>query len=275
MSASKYHADPCDKPSISSGIAKLLLERPPLWAWSAHPKLNPKFKKPEPKAAFDIGHAAHAMLLEGGKGITVCDYDNWITKAAKEERDMARFQGFTPVLIADFERTAEMAAIAAEMLKTIGADVSKTSNEVTMIAQIDGATCRTRPDILAGNLIIDYKTTGKPLDQFAKQACSFGYDLQSAMYLDVAKAIEEPCEWLFLVQETAAPYPCQIFRPTREFLEVGKRKFKEALAIWKNCIETGCWPGYPKDVQLLDAMPWDLNDLTTEAEERLLQEFDK
>ena len=71
-----YHADCADTPSLSSSIAKLLLERPPYWAWAAHPKLNPEWKPAEPKAAFDIGSAAHALLLEEGAGIEMVDADN-------------------------------------------------------------------------------------------------------------------------------------------------------------------------------------------------------
>lgn len=270
-----YHADCADGISLSSGIAKLLLDRPPLWAWTAHPKLNPNFKKSEPKAAFDIGHAAHAMLLENGKGIVVCEFDNWLTKDAKGKRDEARENGYTPVLSADYERTQEMARIAADALKVIGIDVNVTSNECTMIAEVDGVLCRTRPDIYSEGLIIDYKTTARPVDQFDRQASKFGYDLQAAMYQRVAFELGKKCEWLFLVQETVAPYPVMTFKPTGEFIEVGKRKFQEALAIWKNCIENDVWEGYSLEVQLLDCMPWDANDLATEAEEKLLGDFDK
>lgn len=269
--ANEYHADPCDTPSLSSGIAKLLLERPPYWAWAAHPKLNPDYKPNAPKAAFDIGHAAHAVLLENGKGITVCDFDNWLTKDAKALRDEARACGDTPILSADFDRTKEMARIATfALLVSAGIDVKATQNEATMIADVDGVLCRTRPDILTDGLIIDYKTTGRPLDQFDRSAAKFGYDLQTVMYQHVALALGYKCDWLFLVQETTEPYPCQLFKPTREFLEVGQRKFQEAHATWKHHLETGKWPGYPQEIQLLDAMPWDLNDLNEEAEETLL-----
>jgi hypothetical protein len=272
--SSEYHADPCDTTSLSSGIAKLLLERPPYWAWAAHPKLNPEWKQPEPKAAFDIGSAAHALLLEEGAGIEMVEADNWLTKAAKEQRDALRAKGITPILTKDFERTLEMSRIASAFLKEYGIDVAKTDNECTMIAEVDGVLCRTRDDIYMPGRIIDYKTTGVSLDGFAKQASKFGYDLQAAMYMRVAAELGEKCEWLFLVQETVAPYPVQIFRPTLEFLEVGKRKFAQALAIWSECLLIGDWPGYPKDIQLLDAMPWDLNDLNEEHENTLLNGVD-
>jgi hypothetical protein len=265
-----YHADCADEPSLSSSIAKLLLERPPYWAWAAHPKLNPEWKPAEPKAAFDIGSSAHALLLENGKDIMVIAADNWLTKDAKAKRDDARGLGFTPVLTKEYEKTQEMSRIATEFLASYGIDVSNTDNECTMIAEVDGVLCRTRADIFMPNRIIDYKTTGLSLDVFNKQASKFGYDLQAAMYMRVAQELGEKCEWLFLVQETVAPYPVQLFRPTLEFLEVGKRKFAQALSIWRDCILTDEWEGYPRDIQLLDAMPWDLNDLNQEHEDNLL-----
>ena len=265
-----YHADCADTPSLSSSIAKLLLERPPYWAWAAHPKLNPEWKPAEPKAAFDIGSAAHALLLENGKDIMVIVADNWLTNDAKAKRDDARGLGFTPVLTKEYEKTQEMSRIATEFLASYGIDVSKTDNECTMIAEVDGVLCRTRADIFMPGRIIDYKTTGLNLDVFNKQASKFGYDLQAAMYLRVAAELGEQCDWMFLVQETVAPYPVQMFKPTLEFLEVGRRKFEQALTIWSECLLMGEWPGYPRDVQLLDAMPWDLNDLNQEHEDNLL-----
>ena len=39
--------------------------------------------------------------------------DNWLTKAAKEQRDALRAKGITPILAKDFERTFQMSQIAA------------------------------------------------------------------------------------------------------------------------------------------------------------------
>ena len=196
--------------------------------------------------------------------------DNWLTKASKEQRDALRAKGITPILTKDFERTFQMSQVASVFLADYGIDVSKTDNECTMIAEVEGVLCRTRADIFLPGRIIDYKTTGLSLDVFNKQASKFGYDLQAAMYMRVALELGEKCEWLFLVQETVAPYPVQMFKPTMEFLEVGKRKFAQALEIWSECLLMGEWPGYPKDIQFLDAMPWDLNDLNQEHEDNLL-----
>ena len=45
--AEQYHADPCVTASLSSSIAKILIEQSPMHAWMAHPRLNLKFKRQE------------------------------------------------------------------------------------------------------------------------------------------------------------------------------------------------------------------------------------
>lgn len=63
MSAEAYHQDPAPQPSLSSSIAKILLDQSPRHAWLAHPKLNPNYVAEE-DSRFDIGTAAHVMMLE-------------------------------------------------------------------------------------------------------------------------------------------------------------------------------------------------------------------
>ena len=63
MPAEKYHADPCMVPSLSNSVAQILLSESPRKAWFSHPKLNTAFAEKE-DGKFDIGTAAHAVLLE-------------------------------------------------------------------------------------------------------------------------------------------------------------------------------------------------------------------
>ena len=39
-----YHAGPCDTTSASASILATLYQQLPLHAWTAHPKLNPKYE---------------------------------------------------------------------------------------------------------------------------------------------------------------------------------------------------------------------------------------
>jgi hypothetical protein len=37
----------------------------------------------------------------------------------------------------------------------------------------------------------------------------------------------------------------------REFAEIGRKKAAKARRVFAECTETGIWPGYPTEVQLL------------------------
>src|SRR3979411_2799004 len=75
VQAADYHADPCERPSLSSSIAKILIEKTPRHAWTAHPWLNPNFV-PKQDSKFDLGSAVHELMLGKGVGYTVIEATN-------------------------------------------------------------------------------------------------------------------------------------------------------------------------------------------------------
>ncbi|WP_433855104.1 hypothetical protein [Streptomyces kronopolitis] len=103
LTAAEYHADPA--PGGSSSGARLLLPPscPALFRWEQD---NP----PAPKATFDFGHAAHKEVLGVGPDLVALDYDDWRTKAAREERDELRAAGAVPLLRDDYQQVLDMAA---------------------------------------------------------------------------------------------------------------------------------------------------------------------
>ena len=63
LTAEQYHSDPCPTASLSSSIANILLDQSPLHAYLAHSRLNLQYEREE-SSRFDLGSAAHMMLLE-------------------------------------------------------------------------------------------------------------------------------------------------------------------------------------------------------------------
>ena len=67
-----YHADPCERPSLSSTIAKVMCSRSPRHAWLAHPRLGdaPEGDAPEGEEKVSkqklLGSLLHRLVL--GKG---------------------------------------------------------------------------------------------------------------------------------------------------------------------------------------------------------------
>lgn len=165
LSAADYHRDLIDdkRPSLSASIAHILTTSSPKHAWTAHPKLNPDWQ-PREEEKFDIGKAAHALLLEGEAAVRVIPFDDWRTNAAKDEREAARAEGRIPLLAKHWEGVEAMRAAAYGQLE--GLDVQPTlftdgKPEQTLVWEDNGVLCRARLDWLRTDLtaIDDLKTT--------------------------------------------------------------------------------------------------------------------
>src|SRR6266542_2753422 len=117
ITADEYHLDQIgnDQPSLSAGIASILINASPKHAWTAHPKLNPDYQPREDKK-FDIGKAAHRLLLEGVDSVIVVEAENWRTKAAQEAQAEARAAGLTPLLAREWEAVRAMVDAANSQL---------------------------------------------------------------------------------------------------------------------------------------------------------------
>src|SRR4051812_33404504 len=140
ISAADYHADPCPTASLTQSIAKVLLAKSPLHAWHAHPRLNPDYQHDD-ATKFDVGNIAHKMLLGRGKEIVVIEgFDDWRTKAAKDQREEAAAAGKLAVLGKHAARADRMAIAAREQLELrgVGDLFGATGNSEVVIAWQEG-----------------------------------------------------------------------------------------------------------------------------------------
>lgn len=252
-----YHRDPCEEPSLSSGIARLLIERSPLHAWTAHPRLNPNFE-PEEAKALDFGSAAHALILGKGAEIVVVDADSFRTKAAQEARDEARAAGASPILAADYARAVEMAAAFRKQLDLNPAlrrlwDGGQ--SEMTIVWS-DGKTwCRGRLDRFVeenNNItVFDLKTTSASAHPGAvsRRLFDMGQDFQQAFYrrgiYDLRPSNIRTYEAIILTQEIEPPYALSATRLDAATWAKADDQVTTAIAMWQGCMAMNVWPGYP------------------------------
>ncbi len=261
--AAAYHADPAPEPSLSASIAKVLIGRTPRHAWMKHPRLNPGFVN-EHKTEFDIGTAAHALLLEGESGVAVVDADSYRTKAAREMRDAAYAAGKTPLLPHQLVDVEAMVAAARVQLAAheVGDVFTDGQPEMSLVWQEGGIWCRCRLDWLpeAGRVFYDYKTTtsANP-DAWQRRLFDLGYDVQAAFYLRGIHEVLgiEAAEFRFVVQEKAPPYALSVVALTPGALALGEAKVHRAIEIWRDCLRADRWPGYPADICYVDAPAWE------------------
>ncbi len=74
-----YHADPCDRPSLSHSIAHTLVSESPRHAWIEHPRLGGNRERVSTRA-MDDGAILHRLLLGEGAGFEMVMADDWRTK---------------------------------------------------------------------------------------------------------------------------------------------------------------------------------------------------
>jgi hypothetical protein len=236
ISNADYHAHP----ALGSTSLKTLATRTPAhYQWD---KTHPKHSD-----AFTIGTAAHSVILEDDlSGIVTVDADNWLTKAAKEAKVAVLADGRQPLLRKEFLQVMEMRdavmdhPVARELFTGHRAEASVFWEE-------DGLALKARPDAWKPGQLVDLKTTiNADPREFGKTAYNFGYHQSNAHYIDGVKAATgETLPFTFVLVEKTAPYLVSVVTLDWEAIELGRALNDRAKRIYKECTETGNWPGYP------------------------------
>jgi hypothetical protein len=270
--AEEYHNDPAPAPSLSSTIAKLMIQRSPLHAWTAHPKLNPNWE-PTEKRTFDIGRAAHrAVLGKGGDYVAIpeairASNGAASTKEAKAFIEEARAAGLTPLKAAEVDQIEAMATVSRRALTEMGIVLDTSRSEMAAIAEVEGVWCRAMVDNAPTDPrlpLMDFKTCEDASPQACRRSVeNYGYDIQMAHYLATWEAAcGEKRDFLFIFQEKTAPYEVSVMRllsspgHSEDWLEDAQEKIKHARETWADCLQSGIWPGYPRLIMEVGANPY-------------------
>ncbi|WP_042408153.1 PD-(D/E)XK nuclease-like domain-containing protein [Streptacidiphilus carbonis] len=257
ISIEEYHAD---KTSLSTTGAKLLLP-PSCPAKFRYAQDNPQ----PPKKTFDIGQAAHSIVLGDGPELALVDHERWDTKEAKFAVREARERGAVPLKRGDFEAVHGMAD-AIRRHPNVGpmfaAGVAERS--VYWRHQETGVLCRARPDWLTETrtgqtAIVDLKSAAAAdLESLQKALWNFGYYLQEAWYRSGVRAALGAVDplFIFVFVEKTPPYVVTPIRLDHEAQRIGAAQRAIALNIYRTCVDEGRWPGYVDDIEILPLPVW-------------------
>lgn len=250
-----------DVPTLNASVATRLLTRSPMHAFAAHPRLNPDAVE-EPTGAFDIGSAVHSLLIEGVDIIEVCYFADWRTKDARETRDAARDAGKIPMLPVQAAEARRMAGMGIEALDRC-ADLhgcAPYEPEKTIVYKYEGTWLRCRPDLVNTSVpvVLSYKTaqSAEP-EAFARAIHNYGYEMQAAFESNAVEQLtgKRP-RYVWVVQESAAPYAVSFVAMTPALEEYAQERFESAVGIWQDCLDRNDWPGYPERIHYVDVPPW-------------------
>ncbi|TMU98060.1 PD-(D/E)XK nuclease-like domain-containing protein [Streptomyces sp. DASNCL29] len=260
MSNEDYHAD---RGSLSSsGARKLLLPScPALFRYEQD--------HPEPrKKTFDLGNAAHKLVLGEGPDLVQIDAEEWRTNAVKAEVAAVRAAGAIPLKPSEHEQVHAMAdALRRHPVASLLFDPERGTPEQSLFWRDDrtGVMRRARldwlPDPRAGRLIIpDYKTcrSANP-EALARAVDDFGYHQQDDWYRSAAKALglaDDDAAFVFVCQEKTPPYVVTVVEMDTGARRIGAARNRRALEIFAECTATGYWPGYSDEIAYLSLPAW-------------------
>lgn len=258
MPAEVYHADPVKPaPSLSASIAKILCQESPLHAWASHPRLNPDYSEEE-KDIFDLGKICHSLMLEGIDIADVLDFKDYKTNAAKEAKAASRAAGRIPVLENNWPRVLEMIDRGKKQIEAHrdASDAFTNGKPEQTLIWFDeefGVWCRARLDWLHDSyrIIDDYKSTGMNANPETIGRMMFGslWEVQAAFYqrgLKILTGVE--AQFRFVVQETQSPFALSVIGLSPMIEIEGQKKIFHAMEIFKRCLDSGSWPGYPNRI---------------------------
>jgi len=272
LSAEAYHAD---RGSVSSsGLRKLL--RPGCPAQFKYDLDHPQPAKKE----FDLGHAAHKLVLGDGPELVVVEGARWDTTAVKTKVSAIRAAGNVPLKEAEYEQVQAMAKAIREHplagpLFAPGTGVAEQS--IFWTDPATGVRCRCRPDwlkILPGlALCVDFKTTkdASP-DAVSKSVRDYGYHQQDPFYIDGIEAAglaPDGCRFVFVFQTKTAPYLITVRELDQQSRDIGRAKNERALRIFADCTTTGIWPDWTGPVDDIPQISLPTWAAITEAQEYL------
>lgn len=270
ITAEQYHrnANLLPGPSLSSSGAKTILAKSCFHYWFDSP-LNPD-RPPEPdKAHFNVGKAAHDMMLLSERWpehyhVLPEGYSAAKTQAMPEaiaEAQAARKAGKT-VLKFDDAKTVRQVAAAIGRNSLAVATLTNGVAEETLCWQDErtGIWLRARPDFRPQSVIDKRDIIAVPdlkfvapahasPEGFKRAIANFGYHQSAAWYADGIKAVygRYPTHWLHVVVEKEPPYCVALYELPGEDIERGRILNRRAIDLFARCLDSGKWPGYADD----------------------------
>lgn len=236
MSNYAYHAHA----ALGSTSLKTLATRTPAhWRWERD--------HPVHKDAYDIGTAAHSLILEDDEsGVVVIDVAEKRGKAWTEPAEAAKAEGKIPL------KSSEWAMVKAMRDSVYAHPAAREAfteykPEQSVFWEEDGLALKCRPDLWAPGKLWDLKTTvNADPNEFGKTAYNFGYHQSAAHYIDGVKAATgETLPFMFVLVEKTAPYLVSVVELDPGAIDYGRQLNERAKRIYTECTASGEWPGYP------------------------------
>ena len=285
ISLDRHHNQPCDGPSVTSGVLRRMELHSPAEVWAFH-KLNPDRWEQEDKTALRLGRAM-AAYVEGGMDevskhfcVLPTDKPNRPTGAQIKNyalgnaSDAAKRSVEFWMAVEDDYRDV-LTAAEDKMIRDMGRVLAKDPAasavmsglpEITMAWRDEqtGLWLLARPDTVSfDGSSSDYKkmnTMGKPFDfrLVDRRITEHAYDCQMSFAAYVFERLtgEYPTSVGIVAQVDKAPHHVILREISEEDLRIAEWRNRVQINRFHECLTSGYWPGPGDDVGAYQRPEW-------------------
>tara|TARA_R110000868_G_scaffold237132_9_gene491644 strand:+ start:44049 stop:45017 length:969 start_codon:yes stop_codon:yes gene_type:complete len=272
ISLDRHHNQPCDGPSVTSGVLRRMDKYPPSKTWATH-ALNADRKPDKDSSALRLGRAMAALVEGGADELMKCfqilpdDKPNRPTRAqfralAEGRETSAAKRSIAFWSSVDRDGRDVLSETEFELLVNMGGALAQDpaaayalggEPEITMAWRDErtGLWCLSRPDNLrADGLLSDFKkvnTQGRPftgalVDDLIEK---HGYFMQMGFAAEGWKVLtgHAPNQVGLVFQEDEPAYDVILREVEEEPLAMGQFLNHRSLLRFSECLDAGRWPG--------------------------------
>lgn len=227
------------------------------------------------KEHFRFGRAAHLMMLEPARfrelyvvmpvftGLTKEGKESTQSKEARDKKSLwLNNQKPDAVILTEKEMVDLTGMVESVMSHSIAANLLQDGSPEVSGWFTDDETkvnCRFRADYISKDRegqvhLIDLKTAREgSAGLFSHEIHRLKYHLQMAFYYDGLTKImkKEPQTATFIVVEKTPPYEVYVYACDDNMIDMGREWYRQALRIYKRCVETNQWPGAQNQAQMI------------------------
>jgi len=292
MPLDRHHSQPCDGPSVTSGVLRKMELQTPADVWAFH-LLNKHRWESDDSTALRMGRAM-ACFIEGGTELLEEEFR--VLPANKPKKPTAAQQTAydegrgTEAGIRSVEFWADVEADRRDIITETEWDLICTMGKVlagnqdacavmqgipeVSMAWKDEATdlwCLARPDTVSfSGLTTDYKkmaTKGGGFDArlVDRRITDFGYDMQGAFACEGFEQLTGHWPGFGIIAQWEKPPHHVILREIDdEDLRIGQFRNHRSLTRFRECLDSGHWPGPGENLGAYHRPKWQREQLLEE-----------
>ena len=238
--------------ALNQSAAKVLVGNSP-----AHYQAYIRMPQEETKA-LRFGTFVHSAILEphtlDDLYATAPDCDKRTKQGKEDWAAFATANAGKTILDAEESAVGHLVASHARLaLKAQGVVFDAT--EVMYQVDYNGVPLKAAIDGVAGDYLWDIKTTDDASAAgMLKSIRNYRYNLQAYWYRLVYELAtgRRPLGFRFLFVEKEPPFATAVCEIGPDLMSWAVADFEKAVTLYKACTESGVWPAYPEEIQVID-----------------------